>query len=44
MVFWISGGTLGGIGIGVLTYFLIKKEPGPPSNILGINDLPGRPR
>jgi len=43
MVFWISGGTLGGIGVGVLTYFLIPKKEKVVSNVLRIDDLPNRP-
>jgi hypothetical protein len=42
MVFWISGGTLGSIGIGVLTYFLIPKKQ--PSKELLTDDLPRRDR
>jgi len=44
LVFWISGGTLGGIGIGVLTYFLIPKKEPVINNTLDISDLPGHPR
>ncbi|MCL2219791.1 MAG: hypothetical protein FWC23_06995 [Chitinispirillia bacterium] len=43
MVFWISGGTLGGIGVGVLTYFLTRKEK-VVTNVLSIDDLPNRTR
>jgi hypothetical protein len=42
MVFWLSGGTLGGIGIGVLTYFLIPKKVNVPNHTLSIDDLPKR--
>jgi len=43
LVFWISGGTLGGIGIGVLTYFLIPKKDKVIDPRLDISDLPVRP-
>jgi hypothetical protein len=42
MVFWLSAGTLGAIGIGALTYFLLPKKDkveGP----LSTSDLPERP-
>jgi len=43
LVFWISGGVLGAIGIGTLTYFLLpKKEPAPPGP-LSDRDLPKHP-
>lgn len=43
LVFWISGGTLGAIGIGVLTYFLLPKEEKKPFDpVLSIDDLPDR--
>jgi hypothetical protein len=41
MVFWLSAGTLGAIGIGVLTYFLLPKE-GEADQTLRIDDLPDR--
>jgi hypothetical protein len=44
LVFWLSGGTLGGIGIGVLTYFLIPKKEKVISNVLQTDDLPNRTR
>ena len=43
MVFWISGGVLGAIGIGTLTYFLIPKPPPKPEGPLSMNGLPTRP-
>jgi hypothetical protein len=42
MVFWISGGVLGGIGLGTLTYFLVPKKDRTPSNVLQSSDLPNR--
>jgi len=49
LVFWISGGVLGAIGIGTLTYFLLpKKEPagdGPlPFDPPGHPSVPVRPQ
>jgi len=41
MLFWGSAGVLGGIGIGVLTYFLTKKDPPPEDHRLTREDLPG---
>jgi len=44
MVFWISGGVLGAIGIGTLTYFLIPKKEPPEPGPLSTSDLPARPQ
>ncbi|MCL2183229.1 MAG: hypothetical protein FWB85_07145 [Chitinispirillia bacterium] len=44
LVFWVSGGTLGAIGIGVLTYFLIPKEDKTFNPVLSTDDLPNRVR
>jgi len=41
MLFWGSVGALGGIGSGILIYFLTKKEPGPEDHTLKLDDLPG---
>jgi len=41
LLFWGSAGVLGGIGIGILTYFLTKKEPPPEDHTLTTDDLPG---
>ena len=43
LVFWLSAGGLGAIGIGLLTYFLIPKKEKPIDNTLSDRDLPGRP-
>jgi hypothetical protein len=42
-LFWVSGGVLGGIGAGILTYFLIPKKERVVSNVLTWDDLPNRP-
>jgi hypothetical protein len=44
MIFWLSGGVLGAIGGGVLTYFLIPKKDNVITNVLDIKDLPSRSR
>lgn len=44
LIFWFSGGVLGGIGAGVLTYFLIPKKDNSISNVLSTDDLPSRSR
>ncbi|MDR2728312.1 MAG: hypothetical protein LBB56_04210, partial [Chitinispirillales bacterium] len=44
LVFWLSAGGLGAIGIGLLTYFLIPKKEEPVDNVLGIGDLPQHPK
>jgi hypothetical protein len=44
IVFWLSGGVLGAIGGGVLTYFLLQKPPPVESRILSRDDLPQRYR
>jgi hypothetical protein len=44
MVFWLSGGVLGAIGGGVLTYFLLPKKDNVVSNVLSKEDLPQRTR
>jgi hypothetical protein len=44
MLFWGSVGVLGGIGAGVLTYFLIPKKEHVVSNVLTTDDLPNRAR
>jgi len=41
LVFWLSAGGLGAIGIGLLTYFLIPKKVRDPDLTLGCGDLPG---
>ncbi|MDR0307779.1 MAG: hypothetical protein LBI42_13210 [Chitinispirillales bacterium] len=43
LVFWLSGGALGAIGIGLLTYFLIPKKENVIDPTLPIDDLPVRP-
>jgi len=44
LVFWVSGGTLGAIGVGVLTYFLVPKKDTVIDNVLSVDDLPNRSR
>jgi len=44
LVFWLSGGALGAIGIGLLTYFLIPKKEKVIDPTLPLDDLPLRPR
>ena len=47
MVFWLSGGALGAIGLGVLSYFLFgggDDNGKPVNNVLSTGDLPSRPR
>jgi len=44
LLFWGSAGVLGSIGIGILTYFLTKKDPEPESNVLTVDDLPNHKR
>jgi hypothetical protein len=43
VVFWISGGVLGAIGIGTLTYFLLPKKEAQGPGPLPTSDLPSRP-
>jgi len=43
LVFWISGGVLGAIGIGTLTYFLLPKPERGQGGPLSMDGLPGRP-
>ncbi|MDR2693595.1 MAG: hypothetical protein LBB74_05195 [Chitinispirillales bacterium] len=43
LLFWGSAGVLGGIGLGILTYFLTKKEPPPEDHVLPTSDLPSHP-
>jgi len=43
LVFWLSAGGLGAIGIGLLTYFLIPKKEKPIDKTLGTSDLPKHP-
>jgi hypothetical protein len=43
LVFWISGGVLGAIGIGTLTYFLLPKKEPPEPGPLSVDGLPTRP-
>jgi hypothetical protein len=42
LVFWLSAGTLGAIGIGVLTYFLLPKKEEVVDTTLSTSDLPSR--
>ncbi|MDR2592001.1 MAG: hypothetical protein LBC59_04255 [Chitinispirillales bacterium] len=44
LLFWGSAGVLGGLGLGILTYFLTKKEPPPEDRVLPISDLPSHTR
>ena len=44
LLFWGSAGVLGGLGLGILTYFLTKKEPPPEDRVLPISDLPNHTR
>jgi len=44
LLFWGSAGVLGGIGIGILTYFLIPKKEQVVDNTLSTDDLPEHPK
>ncbi len=44
LLFWGSVGVLGGIGGGILTYFLIPKKVPVVDNVLSLDDLPARTR
>ncbi len=44
LLFWGSAGVLGGLGLGILTYFLTKKEPPPEDHVLPTGDLPNHTR
>jgi len=41
LLFWGSAGVLGGIGIGILTYFLLREPPPKEDHTLTVDDLPG---